>query len=141
MQNTNDFSIRENKIYIQDITLGDKEKLVIDILGEPNTKEEDDAGDLDYYLVFNNLSIGIIKNTVVSLIIEIKKEIFVNKFNSIQSEEKYKNQAGDLYLYNKPSEQLLFSKEIDDKFIRVYLTYKDNNINFSSNDEFLTKLS
>ncbi|MBT2259298.1 hypothetical protein [Priestia megaterium] len=141
MQNTNDFSIRENKIYIQNITLGDKEKLVIDILGAPNTKEEDDAGDLDYYLVFNNLSIGILKNTVVSLIIEIKKDIFVNKFNSIHSEEKYKNQAGDLYLYNKPSEQLLFSKEINDKLIRVYLTYKDNNINFSSNDEFLTKLS
>jgi len=141
MTNTNDFSITENKIYIQGITLGDKEKLVIEKLGQPSRKEEDDTGDLDYYLIFNNLGVGISENKVVHLFVEINKESFVNKFNSIQSEEKYKNQLGELYLYSKPSEQLLISKEMNDDLITVHLNYNDNNINLSSNDEWFTKVN
>jgi len=140
MQNTNDFSTKENKIYIKGITLGDNENLITAKLGNPNSKEEDEAADFDYLLKFNNLIIGINQNIVGVLIIETSKDSFIDEFNSIQIGEKYKDEQDRLYLYIRQSEQVLFSQEDDNKNFRAYLTYKDNNIDFSPNNRNLTKL-
>ncbi|MET1123055.1 hypothetical protein P5618_029680 (plasmid) [Priestia megaterium] len=141
MQNTNDFSTKENKIYIKGITLGDNESLITARLGNPNSKEEDEAADFDYLLKFNNLIIGIIQNTAGVLIIETSKDSFIDEFNAIQIGEKYKDEQDRLYLYIRQSEQVLFSQENDNENFRAYLTYKDNNIDFSPNNRNLTKLN
>ncbi|MEM5008448.1 hypothetical protein WKH54_25690 [Priestia megaterium] len=141
MQNTNDFSTKENKIYIKGITLGDNESLITARLGNPNSKEEDEAADFDYLLKFNNLIIGINQNTVGVLIIETSKDSFIDEFNAIQIGEKYKDEQDRLYLYIRQSEQVLFSQENDNENFRAYLTYKDNNIDFSPNNRNLTKLN
>jgi hypothetical protein len=141
MQNTNDFSTKENKIYIKGITLGDNESLITARLGNPNSKEEDEAADFDYLLKFNNLIIGINQNTVEVLIIESSKDSFIDEFNAIQIGEKYKDEQDRLYLYIRQSEQVLFSQENDNENFRAYLTYKDNNIDFSPNNRNLTKLN
>ncbi|MCR8867074.1 hypothetical protein NQ109_29535 [Priestia megaterium] len=140
MQKANDFSTKDNKIYIKGITLGDNESLVTARLGNPNSKEEDGAGDFDYLLKFNNLIIGINQNTVGVLIIETNKDSFIDEFSSIQVGEKYKDEQDRLYLYIRQSEQVLYSQEDENKMFRAYLTYKDNNIDFSPNNRTLTKL-
>jgi hypothetical protein len=124
--------VKDNKFYINGLTLQDNKEKIKNILGEPNTEAVDESGLYESYLTYDNMTFSLYEDKIYWIDIDIDEEL-IDELIKSYSGERYVGQSGEIFFFENQTEHLLMLTENYDGGYGASLAYADGN--FTSNVE------